>query len=692
MNRKKSVILKQLLTPIVVTIIILGLLIVSIMGVIFYKTYESRVIADSESETQLISDNVREFISKAYGISEELAKSPDILTMDTEIQSPILADCVERNPYLELLYIQDTTGMQTGRSSGELADRSERWWFKQTVADKVSFVSKSYYSVNTGSPCASIFFPMYNEGEFIGVFATDIKLQSLVDLVVEYSDTDNDKTVFIIDGEGTVVAHPDASYIEELYNYVTYTRTVSKKDDKGNVMTDADGNIVEEEKNFKESDSFKKMIEEVMSGKSGNCIVTVGGNKYYATYSPIVMDGESDSWSVITIQRRGTLMKPLYIMLLVALLIAACMLALAIVLVRSNVKKITNPLIELTDIIGVASEGDFSVKAKVTDNQSELGALAESFNFMTDKIAYVLGETKRLLDDVHGSADKLSELSAENDSVAQEMDKISFGASVQSTDTEKVVKLTEEMKECTSELYKMSEQLKKQASASRSISDEGIYSVGELKKKSQASLDAIMDSYDKVLSLNESSKKIGTIIEEINNISSQTSLLSLNASIEAARAGEAGRGFAVVASEVSELANSSNDATQGISEIVIELQEGIKGIVELIDGIKSTFEEQLVSVDVVEESFSRFKESSESSISTANEVGELIGSAGNVNDEVLSAITNIHEISRETEVNAKGASDRVSHQVDSIKNIAEKVDNMNKASDLLEEEMSRFKI
>ena len=311
---------------------------------------------------------------------------------------------------------------------------------------------------------------------------------------------------------------------------------------------------------------------------------------------------------------------------------------------------------------------------------------------MTDKIAYVLGETKRLLDDVHGSADKLSELSAENDSVAQEMDKISFGASVQSTDTEKVVKLTEEMKECTSELYKMSEQLKKQASASRSISDEGIYSVGELKKKSQASLDAIMDSYDKVLSLNESSKKIGTIIEEINNISSQTSLLSLNASIEAARAGEAGRGFAVVASEVSELANSSNDATQGISEIVIELQEGIKGIVELIDGIKSTFEEQLVSVDVVEESFSRFKESSESSISTANEVGELIGSAGNVNDEVLSAITNIHEISRETEVNAKGASDRVSHQVDSIKNIAEKVDNMNKASDLLEEEMSRFKI
>ena len=692
MNKRKSVILKQLLRPIVITIVVLTILIVSVMGVISYKTYESRVISDSEAETELIAENVGGFISRAYTLSEELAKSPDILTMDTDIQTPILEDCVARNSYLELLYVQDTTGMQTGRSSGELADRSERWWFKQMIADKVPFVSQSYYSVNTGSPCASIFFPMYIDGEFSGVFATDIKLQALVDLVTESSDSEKDKTVFIIDGEGNIVVHPDASYIEELYNYVDYTRTVSKKDGSGNVLTDADGNIEEEKIDIKVSDSFREMIEDVMAGNEGNRMVKVNGNKYYATYAPVVLDGESDTWSVVIVQRRANLMKPLYLVYTVALSIAAVILIIAILMVRSGVRRITTPLDELTDIIGVASEGDFSVKANVADEHSEIGALAKSFNFMTDKIAHVLGETKRLIDDMRGSSGKLADISKENDSVAQEMDRISYGASVQSEDTERVVKLTEDMKKYTKQLLSMSDELKKHADETRELSEEGLSSLSELKGKSQASLDAVMASYDKVVSLSESSKKIGKIVEEINNISSQTSLLSLNASIEAARAGEAGKGFAVVASEVSELAANSDNATQDIIEIVEALQEEISGIVELIDGIKITFEEQLLSVESVEESFERFKNSSEQSISAVSEVGNLVGSAGSVNEEVLSSISNINEISRETEKNAKDTSERISHQVVSMRDIAKRVDNMNKASDLLEEEMSKFKI
>lgn len=241
-------------------------------------------------------------MSEAYAISEDLAQNPSILTMDTQVQTPILENCVSNNPYLELLYIQGTDGMQTGRSSGELANRSERWWFQQVVADKEPFVSKSYYSVNTGMPCASVFFPMYKDKEFVGVFATDIKLDSLVSLVSQFSDEDKDKTVFIIDGEGTVVAHPDSRYIEELYNYNNYTRTVSVKDDSGNVKTDADGNILTQDESIEVSDSFKKVISNVMAGQSDTSMAKLDGKQYFVSYSPIVMDGESDSWSVITIE------------------------------------------------------------------------------------------------------------------------------------------------------------------------------------------------------------------------------------------------------------------------------------------------------------------------------------------------------------------------------------------------------
>lgn len=156
--------------------------------------------------TQLVAGEVATFLDGAYGITEELAVNPSILTMETDVQTPILKDCVERNSYLELLYIQGTDGMQTGRSSGELADRSTRWWFTQTMEEQQPFVSKSYYSVNTGMPCASIFFPMYGEEGMLGIFAADLKLDYLQSLIEEFSDMENGEYSFVIDGEGVVVA------------------------------------------------------------------------------------------------------------------------------------------------------------------------------------------------------------------------------------------------------------------------------------------------------------------------------------------------------------------------------------------------------------------------------------------------------------------------------------------------------
>lgn len=68
--------------------------------------------------------------------------------------------------------------------------------------------------------------------------------------------------------------------------------------------------------------------------------------------------------------------------------------------------------------------------------------------------------------------------------------------------------------------------------------------------------------------LREENSKVGNIIQSINNITSQTSLLALNASIEAARAGEYGKGFAVVAEEVRKLSDDSQYATQQIATIL----------------------------------------------------------------------------------------------------------------------------
>ena len=688
---KRTKILNQFLIPILLVIGLMALAIVSITWQFFYNAFQDRATSDALSENSLIAQNVSSFVGEAYSVSEELANNPSILTMSTATQYQILSKCVSRNEYFELLYIQDTTGMQTGRSEGVLADRSGRWWFQQIMKDTEPFVSQSYYSVNTGMPCASIFIPMYRGGGLVGIFAADIKLDALSDLAEQYSSEENSKTVFILDGEGNLVAHPDRKYVEELYNYSNYTKTVSVKDASGKVQTEADGTIITKEEKLECSDSFKKMIEDALAHKQGKTLVVIDGHKYYASYSPIDLNGSSTPWAVVTVQRRSALLMPLYVMMGTLLVLTVIVMVIAIYIVRSIATRVTKPILEITQIIGAASEGDFSIKAD-TNNNTELGVLAESFNALLEKVSMVLGETVGLLKDVEGSASRLADVYGDSEVAADEVELISKGAVEQARDTRKVVELSKKLEGCHEKLTENSNVLIGGVRDTKELSDSGIRRVEELKHKSENSLSAVEASYQKVLQLNQASQQIGSIVQEINDISSQTGMLALNASIEAARAGEQGRGFAVVAEQVSVLAGNSAKSTERIGRIVHELQLRIEEIVRDIDTIKDLFTDQIGTMTAVEEAFSHFRASSQNSLAAVEAAGKLIGTANDVNRSVVDSVDSIYEVSQKTEENSKKVQEQIARQRDAIYEIAEKVEVMNAASRMIEKEMSKFKL
>lgn len=90
---------------------------------------------------------------------------------------------------------------------------------------------------------------------------------------------------------------------------------------------------------------------------------------------------------------------------------------------------------------------------------------------------------------------------------------------------------------------------------------------------------------DNVTSLNTSVEAINGIVGLINGISDQTNLLALNAAIEAARAGDSGRGFAVVADEVRQLSTRTGEATSGISDEVVRIQQEVSRAVKSMDSV-----------------------------------------------------------------------------------------------------------
>lgn len=102
------------------------------------------------------------------------------------------------------------------------------------------------------------------------------------------------------------------------------------------------------------------------------------------------------------------------------------------------------------------------------------------------------------------------------------------------------------------------------------------------------------DINDQAKSANQNSRQIGEVVQLIEQISTQTNLLGLNAAIEAARSGEAGRGFGVVADEIRKLSNNTKDAVKTIGKSLTEIRSSIENLTLSINEVSASSDEQSV--------------------------------------------------------------------------------------------------
>ena len=170
-----------------------------------------------------------------------------------------------------------------------------------------------------------------------------------------------------------------------------------------------------------------------------------------------------------------------------------------------------------------------------------------------------------------------------------------------------------------------------------------------------------------VKGLAETSARIGTVINLINDIAAQTNLLALNATIEAARAGDAGKGFAVVANEVKNLASQTAKATEEISQQIGSVQEATKRVVTAIDAI-------VARIGEVSQVSATIASAVEEQSAAAAEITRNVQQAAQGTQEISSNIVGVNAAAEETGSASQQvltASQRLAREAASLKSVVE---------------------
>ena len=153
--------------------------------------------------------------------------------------------------------------------------------------------------------------------------------------------------------------------------------------------------------------------------------------------------------------------------------------------------------------------------------------------------------------------------------------------------------------------------------------------------------------------LQAKTKEVEKIAGIILQISSQTNLLSLNASIESARAGEAGRGFAVVAEQIRQLSEQTKQSTEEITKITNELNQNATDVASSIDSSLEATTLQNKKIAVAADSFTQLNENMVQLIDNINTIDLQISGLSDSNNQIVDNISQLSATTQQVTASAE---------------------------------------
>jgi methyl-accepting chemotaxis protein len=517
------------------------------------------------------------------------------------------------------------------------------YWYNMTLNETKTFNFNINYNDNIKKTYLWVNAPVFDNGKPTGVLGTGIDLSAFIDSI--YAGIDLSVSFYLFNEFDEITGARDGDLV---FNKESITRHLGSDSD---------------------------MIVGAAKALSDNAIQTFGYgygeaavsripqlNWYMAAFLPFNLS-----------MYLNTAMTGLFLSMLAVVLLVFVIFNLFIV---SILKPLNYTMKVLADI---STDWDLTKRLDI-HNRDEFGDLAGFFNLTFDKIKDLIGAIKTETVSLSSTGTKLTTSMMETAAAVHEItSNIQNMQGQVSSQTAGVAESGHAMERIMGSVEKLNEHISVQADnvtqSSAAIEEmlANIHSVAETLKKNAAN----------VITLGESSEAgrtgLGTVSQDIQeiareseglleinavmqNIASQTNLLSMNAAIEAAHAGEAGKGFAVVADEIRKLAESSGEQSKTISAVLKKIKTSIDTITQSAGAVLKGFETIEEKVKTVSEQEEQIRAAMEEQETGSRQILDAITNLKTATDLVKSGSADMARESGEV-LKQRGELERISGEV-----------------------------
>lgn len=370
----------------------------------------------------------------------------------------------------------------------------------------------------------------------------------------------------------------------------------------------------------------------------------IGGEKYVVT----VLQDSITGWYLVGLigdDELASSFRAITITTIICVVLAFILSVLVALFISYSISRELKKLQSATERM---AKGDLSTKLEVK-RLDEFGELEHNFNTMMDSISGLIQEVDANSDEIFDIAKSVTEVSANTKEIAEQVTEaigsVAQGATEQAQSTADANMEMEKLAQSMEASKEKTRQIGDRSRDTAELGEQGIRILDELIKKSDKAKTNATESIEMMTEMLKSIEKINYIADVITGITSQTNLLSLNASIEAARAGEAGKGFAVVADEIRQLADQSKKSTEEIKQILNEISGNSAHVESSLKESGVIQEEQQTSIKETQSMFEEIGRSVQELLEAVEDIETLNAEMNNERDNVVRQMEGIASVS-----------------------------------------------